>query len=109
MDWLREVDYFAALPDEDFREVAGHLHLRRYTAGQLVMLEGEPCEGLYVVRQGRVRVYKMSPAGKEQVLRIIPSGESFNDVPVFDGGPNPASADCLDQAAIGVLTKTHAD
>jgi CRP/FNR family transcriptional regulator len=105
MDWLRGVAYFAALPDDDFRELASHVHVRQYAAGQVVMLEGEPCEGLYVVRTGRVRVYKLSPAGREQVLRIIPAGESFNDVPVFDGGPNPASADCLDPSEIGILTK----
>lgn len=108
-DWLRGVDYFAALPDEDFRELARHVHVRQYAAGQLVMLEGEACEGLYVVHVGRVRVYKMSPAGKEQVLRIIPAGESFNDVPVFDGGLNPASADCLEASELGILTKADVE
>ncbi len=73
------------------------------------MLEGERCEGLYVVKQGRARIYKMAPTGKQQVLRIIPAGESFNDVPVFDGGPNPASADCLDSSEVGILTKADAE
>lgn len=108
-DWLRAVDYFAGLPEEDFQEVARHVHLRHYAAGQVIMLEGEPCNGLYIVREGRVRVYKMSPTGKEQVLRIIPGGESFNDVPVFDGGPNPASADCLDECDVGILTTGDAE
>lgn len=107
--WLRRVDYFRALPDVDLAEVAKHVHLKRYAQGQLVIMEGEPCDGLYVVREGRVRVYKMSPAGKEQVLRIIPPDESFNDVPVFDGGPNPASADSLDESEIGILTKPDAE
>jgi CRP-like cAMP-binding protein len=107
--WLRQVQYFAALLEEDFSVVAQHVHVRHFAAGQVVMLEGDPCEGLYVVREGRIRVYKMSPAGKEQVLRIIPAGESFNDVPVFDGGPNPASADCLDESEIGILSKADAE
>lgn len=107
--WLRQVDYFAALPDEDFREVARHVHVRHYAAGQVIMLEGDPCEGLYIVRHGRVRIYKMSLTGKEQVLRIIPAGESFNDVPVFDSGPNPASADCLNDSDVGILTKSDAE
>lgn len=107
--WLRRVDYFSALPEDDVREVARHVHMRHYAAGQVVMLEGEVCEGLYVIRDGRVRIYKMSPAGKEQVLRIIPAGESFNDVPVFDGGLNPASADCVDESDVGVLTRSAVD
>jgi CRP/FNR family transcriptional regulator len=107
--WLRGVDYFARLPDDDFLEVVKHLHLRRYSAGQVILLEGDPCDGLFIVREGRVRVYKMSPAGKEQVLRIIQPGESFNDVPVFDGGPNPASADCVDESEVGTLTTAGAE
>jgi CRP-like cAMP-binding protein len=107
--WLRGVDYFAGLAEDDFGEVARHVHVRRCAAGQLLMLEGEPCEGLYIVRDGRVRIYKLSPSGKEQVLRIIPAGESFNDVPVFDGGPNPASADCLDESLVGILAKDDAE
>jgi CRP/FNR family cyclic AMP-dependent transcriptional regulator len=107
--WLRQVAYFAALPEADFAEVARHVHVRHYAAGQVVMLEGDPCEGLYVVREGRVRIYKMSRDGKEQVLRIIPAGESFNDVPVFDAGPNPASADCLDESDVGVLSTSDVE
>ena len=107
--WLRGVDYFTRLQDDDFLEVAKHVHLRRYSAGQVIMFEGEACDGLYIVREGRIRVFKMSPAGKEQVLRIIGSGESFNDVPVFDGGSNPASADCLDDSEVGILTTAAAE
>jgi CRP/FNR family transcriptional regulator len=107
--WLREVEYFGALPEDDFAEAGGHVHVRHYSAGQVIALEGEPCAGLYVVKQGRARIYKMSPAGKEQVLRIIPPGESFNDVPVFDGGPNPASADALDESEIGILSTSDVD
>ncbi len=106
--WLRNVDYFADLPDGDFLEVAKHIHLQRFSAGQVITMEGDPCEGLYILREGRVRIYKMSPAGKEQVLRIIHPGESFNDVPIFDGGPNPASADCLDESEFGTLSTVAA-
>ena len=107
--WLRGVDYFARLPDDDFREVANHVHVRRYSAGQVIMLEDDPCDGLFIVHEGRIRVYKMSPAGKEQVLRIIQPDESFNDVAVFDGGPNPASADSLDESEVGILTSAAAE
>ncbi|HVA24717.1 MAG TPA: Crp/Fnr family transcriptional regulator [Chloroflexota bacterium] len=107
--WLRGVDYFAGLQDDDFIEVAKHVHVRRYSAGQVILLEDDPCDGLFIVHEGRIRVYKMSPAGKGQVLRIIQPGESFNDVAVFDGGPNPASADSLDESEVGILTRDAAE
>jgi CRP/FNR family cyclic AMP-dependent transcriptional regulator len=62
------------------------------------MMEGQPAAGLYVVREGRVRIFKTSSRGKEQVLIVLGPGETFNDVPVFDGGPNPA---CVQAAAPG--------
>jgi CRP/FNR family transcriptional regulator len=58
----------------------------------MVILEGEPCEAIYFVKSGRVKVFKTSPEGREQVLRIMKTGDTFNEVPVFDGGPNPVSA-----------------
>jgi CRP/FNR family transcriptional regulator len=47
-----------------------------------------------------VRVFKVSPEGREQVLTVARSGDSFAEVPVFDGGPNPASADAMDEAIV---------
>jgi CRP/FNR family transcriptional regulator len=58
----------------------------------MVLLEGESAENLYFVASGAVKVFKTSAQGKEQILSIVRPGESFNDVPIFDGGPNPASA-----------------
>lgn len=101
--------YFAGLTEEDLAEVARHVHARHYEAGQVIILEGDDCPGLYIVTAGRVRVYKASPAGKQQVLRIMAPFDSFNDVPVFDGGPNPASAEALDDAQVAFLSKEDAE
>jgi CRP-like cAMP-binding protein len=107
--WLRKVAYFAVLPEDDLAEVARCVHSRPYQAGQVIILEGDDCPGLYIVCSGRVRVYKASPAGKQQVLRIMTPFDSFNDVPVFDGGSNPASAEALDDAQIALLSKADAE
>jgi CRP/FNR family transcriptional regulator len=58
----------------------------------MVLLEGESAENLYFVASGAVKVFKTSAEGKEQILSIVRPGESFNDVPIFDGGPTLASA-----------------
>jgi CRP-like cAMP-binding protein len=50
-----------------------------------------------------VKVYKTSPEGREQVLRIMQPGDTFNEVPVFDGGENPASVEALDAVSLYVL------
>ena len=92
IDLLRRVSYFATLPDGLLSELAAASVERRYGRGQMIFLEGEPCAGLHIVAEGRVRIYKMSPQGREQVLEQLEAGGTFNDVAVLDGGPNPASA-----------------
>jgi len=104
-DALREVPYFATLDATLLDEVAAQVRQRQYRAGEVVLVEGEPCEGLYFVMSGRVKVFKVSAEGKEQVLRILSPGRTFNDVPVFDGGPNPGSIAALEPSTIGHVPK----
>jgi CRP/FNR family transcriptional regulator len=68
-------------------------------------MEGDPCEGLYFVISRRVKVFKVSAEGKEQVLRSLGPGRTFNDVPVFDGGPNPGSIATLEPSIVGHIPK----
>ncbi len=102
---LRQVAYFADLDDARLRDLAGSVRERKYEAGDMVLLEGEPCEGLGFVLSGRVKVFKVSAEGKEQVLRLLGPGRTFNDVPVFDGGTNPGSIQALEACSIGLVPK----
>ena len=104
---IRKIPYFAELDDTALKELSGRVRGRKVQAGEVILLEGERCEGLYFVVSGRVKVFKLSGEGKEQVLRILGVGRSFNDVPVFDGGPNPGSVAALEPSSIGFLPKTH--
>ena len=63
--------------------------------GEIILLEGEATEALFFVVSGAVKVLKTSAEGKEQILSIVRPGESFNDVPIFDEGLNPASAQAM--------------
>lgn len=104
---IRAVPYFAGLADERVRELAGFLRERSFRPGELILMEGEPCEGLGVVIRGRIKVFKRSLDGREQVLRLLGPGRTFNDVPVFDGGPNPGSVAALDACTVGLLPKAR--
>jgi len=104
-DFLRSLPYFTALSAEDLRRVENEISERSFSKGEILFLEGEPGHGLYVVKSGRVRIFKSSPQGREQVLFIAKQGDSFNDVPVFDGGPNPASASALEPSTVYVIPR----
>ena len=89
---LKQVAIFASLSEPEFAFLHSHLLQRRYSAGELIFAEGDPCSGLYVVQTGHVRIFKSSAGGREQVLSIDGPGSSIAELPVFDGGSYPASA-----------------
>lgn len=97
---LRQVSLFATLSPEDLALVARVTVARRYQRGDIIILAGQPGGALYFVRSGLVKVFKTSEEGKEQVLRLIGTGHTFNDVPALDGGPNPASAMALEPTVV---------
>ena len=100
---LRTVPYFAGLEADALRTLAGKARVRTFRKGEAILWEGEPCAGLHLVLRGRVKVFKRSKQGREQVLLIIGPGRSFNDVPVFDGGPNPGSVAAMEGSTIAIL------
>lgn len=99
---LREVSLFHALNPDDLAQVATVTVERQYERGDIILLEGSRGGALYYVRTGLIKIFKNSPEGKEQVLRLIAPGHTFNDVPALDGGPNPASAAALEPSVVYV-------
>jgi len=105
-DILRQTSYFGSVSESQLSAVARAVMEHSYRRGDSVFLEGDTCEGLYVVKSGRVRIYKISPEGREQVLLVAGPGDTFNEVPVFDGGPNPASVEALEPTVLLLLPKS---
>jgi CRP/FNR family cyclic AMP-dependent transcriptional regulator len=103
---LRSIPYFASLDEDTLASVAETAVHRAYEPDEIIFLEGEPCAGLFCVQSGHVKIYKSSPEGREQILHICRPRESFNDVAVFDGGPNPASAQAMDTTTVCLIERS---
>ena len=98
---LRRIALFRELSNETLERIALVATRRAYAPGELIILEGEPCHAAYFVVEGRVRVYRLSPAGREQVLVELASGEAFNTVPPFQDDPvNHATAQAISEAVL---------
>jgi CRP/FNR family transcriptional regulator len=97
--------FFDALASDDLEAIAGVTVKREYPAGQIVLLEGAASSVLYVVQSGRLKLYKTSARGREQVLRLLRPGDMFNEVAVFDEGPNPASAQAIEDCTLYLLRR----
>ena len=92
LDFLKRIPYFSGVGLADLESIEKLVFEKTAGRAETVELEGEPAANLFFVVSGAVRVFKTSAEGKEQILSIVRPEESFNDVPIFDGGLNPASA-----------------
>lgn len=97
--------FFDELSTEDLEALGGVMFQRRYPAGQIVLLEGAASSVLYLVQAGRLKLFKTSARGREQVLRLLRPGDMFNEVAVFDEGPNPASAQAIEDCTLYLLRR----
>jgi CRP-like cAMP-binding protein len=97
--------FFRSLADDDLAVLGAAMFQRAYPAGQIVLLEGAASSVLYVVQAGRLKLFKTSARGREQVLRLLRPGDMFNEVAVFDDGPNPASAQAIEDCRLYLLRR----
>ncbi|MBE9507703.1 MAG: Crp/Fnr family transcriptional regulator [Chloroflexi bacterium] len=102
---LRRISLFASLSDETLACIANVAVRHTYAPGETIILEGDPCRAAYFVAEGQVRVYRLSPAGREQVLVRLRPGQAFNTVPPFKPhGVNHATVQALTPVTLYAIT-----
>jgi CRP/FNR family cyclic AMP-dependent transcriptional regulator len=97
---LRRVALFADLSDEEIGFIASRAVPQHRAAGEMIFVEGDSCHGLFVVQSGQVKIFKSSAGGREQVILISGPGNTIAELPIFDGGPYPASAAALTDSTL---------
>jgi CRP-like cAMP-binding protein len=102
---LRRVPFFAVLPHEELKVLASHCVTRRLLKDETLADEGDPCEGLFVVQAGAVKLFKMAENGREQILVIERAGSTVGELSVFDGGNFPATAVAVEDSTLLFLPK----
>jgi CRP/FNR family cyclic AMP-dependent transcriptional regulator len=102
---LRKTPLLASLTPQEMRSFLPRVSKRHFRQGQILFAEGDPCEGLYIIASGAIRIFKLSPAGREQVLAIEGPGSSFAELPVFDGGDYPAAASAFKDSDVLFISR----
>lgn len=100
LSFLDHVPLFKGLPSEQLQHLARVAALKSVRRGEVLFVDGEEANGFYVTVRGRVKVYKLSPEGKEQVLHVVEFPEPFGEVPVFSGGRFPANAQAIEESLV---------
>lgn len=100
---LRGNEYFDDLSENLLKDIAEHMRLCEYQRGDVLFWEGDPCEGLHIVEQGSAKIFKLSPQGRQYIVRILQEGDTFAEVPAFDEGSNPVNVEALETCRVWVI------
>lgn len=88
---LSAIHGFEHLPAADLQMVAQCCLTRVYAQEETLFHEGEPCGGLHILTEGTVKVVKITPSGRQMIVAVQEAPGTIAEVPVFDGGPYPAT------------------
>jgi CRP-like cAMP-binding protein len=101
---LQEIPIYRRLPPEERQRLAAVSQVRAYSRGETIFAEGNASEVFYTIARGRVKVFKMTPAGKDLILEIFGPGDPLGAVAVYESRPYPASAMALEDT-VCLLTR----
>ncbi|MBP6942189.1 MAG: Crp/Fnr family transcriptional regulator [Syntrophorhabdaceae bacterium] len=105
-DFLTNTPLFQGLPEPQVDKLTRIVTEHSFAGGQVIFAEGDKADGFYIVVTGRVKIYKLSPEGKEQILHVFGPGEPFAEVAMFSGGTLPAHAEAIKESRVVFVPRT---
>jgi CRP-like cAMP-binding protein len=102
---LALIPLFAGLTDAEIQALARQAVEKRYASHEMLFWEGEPCAGIYLIVQGSVKIFKMSQGGREMMLALETAPSTVAELPLFDGGPYPASVRAVEPVTALFINK----
>jgi len=104
--FLAKVPLFANLDAEGTRELTVAFKPRAFRPGEVIFHRDDPGQVLYVIREGKVRIYITSSEGQEVALAVFGPGDSFGELALLDGQARSASAVAIDAVETYTLQRT---
>src|SRR3972149_652088 len=95
IELLKRCPLFAGLKEKDLKRIRAIASLRQIEKKQILFSDGEAAKGFYVILSGKVKLYKVSPEGKEQILHVVSAPDAFAEAALFLEGNYPAFAEAL--------------
>lgn len=106
LEILQSSAYFLGLNSQELDSIQKYIFEKTASRGEIILFEGEPALAVFFVISGVVKIFKTSTDGKEQIIYLARSGDSFNDVPVFSGGRSVTSAEAMTQTVFCGVQKS---
>ncbi len=103
LDIIRKIPAFSELSSVDIEKISKIAIEKTYKKGDIIFLEGDPGEAFYLVKSGKVKVYKITADGREHIFTILTTGDVFAEVTLFNDIHYPATAEVIEDAKIGMI------
>lgn len=99
----REAVLFASLPNELSQSILQRASVKSIRRGETIFLQGDIAQNLYVVLDGWVKLFRITPTGAEAVVGVFTKGRSFGEAVAFDGGAYPVSAEAVTDGRLMIV------
>jgi CRP-like cAMP-binding protein len=100
VDALKSCYLCRELGDDEMSALAAVASLRHVRKGTMLFVEGDSADGFYALVDGRVRVYKSSPDGREYTIHVIHPGQTFAEATAFGDHNYPANCSAIEDSTI---------
>lgn len=104
---LAQMPLFASLTETEVQALGQRAVERRFAPEEMLFWEGEPCAGIFLIIQGSVKIFKTSPGGREMMLALETAPSTVAELPLFDGGPYPASVRAVEPVVSLFINKSE--
>lgn len=103
---LNQIPLFSGLGEAELQALAQRTVEKRFAPEEILFWEGEPCAGIFLIGQGTVKIFKTSLSGREMMLALETAPATVAELPLFDGGPYPASVRAVDDVVAHFINKS---
>ncbi|MBU2626243.1 MAG: cyclic nucleotide-binding domain-containing protein, partial [candidate division Zixibacteria bacterium] len=104
---LRRCSLCAHLNESELAAIAKISSIRSVARNGMLFLEGDPADGFFSLVEGKVRIYKASPEGREYTIHIISAGQLFAEAAIFQGSSYPANCIALEDSVVIYFPKSE--
>jgi CRP/FNR family transcriptional regulator len=101
--YLKKSKLFSGFDDASLETMLTAVSVKTVSKGEIIFYEKDPAPAFFVVGIGKVKIIKISPDGKEQILMIASDGDSFAEAALFGGGKYPATAQAMTDGKLLVI------
>lgn len=95
--------YFDHLDGTQVQELSKHVKYCEFGSGETLFFEGDPCAGLHILQAGCIKLFRLSPQGRQYIVRLLQEGDTFGEVAVFDNRENPVNAEAIELSRVWVI------